>query len=346
MSPLTIAILIGSGCLAIGVGLLLWFRKNEAKEQNLFLGYVICWLLIALVPALLLFTVFPQSTMSGRIRGFSMSGAVALFVFVWWFGTRSALKAAEIDKIRSRVLELEADLQKARNLQAPGANAPEFRPLPTGATSYPLRAKRKKKIGLVTGSLLGVKVAEIWVNSENTNMQMSRFYERSISGAIRHMGALRDRFGKVAEDVIMKELTGVMGDQAEVAPGTVLMTGSGALKESHGVKKIFHVASVRGEAASGYKVMDNIGACVTNALTLADTELRGDPCKTILFPLLGTGAGKARPEDVANALIMAAIEYLESHAETTIETVYFLAWGERELEVCKSALASTSRVMM
>jgi O-acetyl-ADP-ribose deacetylase (regulator of RNase III) len=347
MSNLNIIILVtGFVCLAIGLGLYFANTRKKVDRQNFYTANIISWILIALFPALVIFSLFPEDQMKGSLFGFSMTGAAALFVFIWWRGVGISQKAVQLDELNNKIRALEEELQKSRNLQAPGADAPSFKPLPTEFTSYPLIAKHKRKIGLITGNLQGVKGVDIWVNSENTNMQMSRFYDRSISGAIRHLGACKDKFGAVAEDLIVKELTGVMGDKGEVAPGTVLITESGALKESHGVKKIFHAASVRGEAASGYRVIDNIGSCVTNALNLADTELSGEPCKTILFPLLGAGAGKARPEDVAGPLMMAAIEYLESQTDTSIDTVYFLAWGERELEVCKSALASTGRVTM
>lgn len=58
----------------------------------------------------------------------------------------------------------------------------------------------------------------------------------------------------------------------------------------------------------------------------------------IVFPLFGTGTGKAKPEQMAARFMMAAIEYLESNEKTALETVYFPAWTDRDLEICESAL--------
>ena len=349
MNALSITILaIAFICLGIGLFLYIANTRRNADRQYFYTTNIICWILIALFPALVIFSLFPQSNINGSLFGFSMTGAVALFVFIWWFGTRNSLKAVQIDELNNKMRALEEDLKKSQDSRPTGAKTP----LPLTETkvfSYPLKNKnaRGKKIAIVTGNIRGVKCADIWVNSENTNMQMSRFYERSISGTIRYLGARKDIAGDVVEDLIMNELAALMGVRFSVQPATVLVTDSGQLRATNNVKKIFHVASVRGEVASGYQPIDNIEFCVQNALsTVNSDDLRKDPCKTIVFPLFGTGAGKAQPEQVAARLMTAAIEYLESNENTTLETVYFLAWTDRDLEICKSALASTGRVVV
>jgi hypothetical protein len=63
-----------------------------------------------------------------------------------------------------------------------------------------------KAIGLVTGDIQDVKTVDIWVNSENTNMQMARCYDGSISGVIRFLGSKRNDVDEVENDIVALEL--------------------------------------------------------------------------------------------------------------------------------------------
>jgi hypothetical protein len=46
---------------------------------------------------------------------------------------------------------------------------------------YKLAIAPDKEIGYITGNIKYINNVDVWVNSENTNMQMARHYERSIS---------------------------------------------------------------------------------------------------------------------------------------------------------------------
>ena len=79
---------------------------------------------------------------------------------------------------------------------------------------YEIPGLRGKQLGIVMGDLrhvnltatLRTKPIEVWVNSENLNMSMSRPYEGSISATIRYLGARRDETGAIIDDVIANEL--------------------------------------------------------------------------------------------------------------------------------------------
>ncbi len=347
MNTLSIAVLVTAFiCLAIGLALYIPITRQARYRDYFYTTNVICWILIALFPALVIFSFFPQSTIHGSLFGFSMTGAVGLFVFIWWFGTRSSQKAIQLDVLNDKIRALELDLKKSQEMQAGGAGPSSPKVLiETTVYAFPLKKRRRKKIALITGNIQGVKCADIWVNSENTNMQMSRFYERSVSGTIRYLGARKDLAGEVVEDIIMSEVSALMTGRTSVQPATVLVSGAGQLKETHNVKKIFHVASVRGQVASGYQPIDNLEFCIKNALEKADCDdFRDHNFKSILFPLLGTGTGKAKAEQVAARLMTAAIEYLELNDNSALDTVYFLAWTDSDLEICRAALAATGRV--
>jgi len=200
---------------------------------------------------------------------------------------------------------------------------------------YPLVNAPGKEIGIITGDIQNIKNVDVWVNSENTNMQMSRHYERTISGAIRYLGAIKDRAKRVTDDVIANELWEIVGPMG-VDPAAVISTTAGGLTKTHGVKKIFHAASVRGQVGRGYTSIPDIDECVRNALEVADSdEMTNEDIHSILFPLMGTGARKLDPQVVARDLISAAISYLEENKNSKIDNVYFLAFTEQDREICE-----------
>jgi O-acetyl-ADP-ribose deacetylase (regulator of RNase III) len=217
----------------------------------------------------------------------------------------------------------------------------------TRLEEYRFRLVSRPGIGIsvVTGDIRGRQGIDVWVSSENTNMQMSRFYDRSLSATIRYEGARKDENGDVAEDTIAEELARVMGAKTSVAPGTVYVTGSGALADSHGVKRIFHAASVVGVPGSGYQAMHEVEKCVTNALRrMDDKRYAAEDLRSIVFPMLGTGAGGGSVDTVAPRLIEAAIGYLSETPGTHVQKVCFSAWNHRDVEACLAALKSCADV--
>ncbi len=342
--------------LSLAIGLFLYiaaggvWRVARRTAPYFHTTNVISWLLIALFPVLLIFSFFP-SPFSWTIKGASMGGAIGAFIFIWMYGTRTAKQAFEVDarieKISAESEAREEELQQLKDAlkedqkqQVPTV----FRE--TNTYKYELKERQDKRIALITGDIRNVKVADIWVNSENTNMQMSRFYERSISAIIRYLGAKKDPItGNVSEDVIANELAMVMGDNLYVQPAAVLVTGAGELQRTHNVKKIFHVASVHGQIGVGYKPIDNIEYCVTKSLEKADSEeFKSLGLKSILFPLMGAGTARGNLKEIAGKLIYAALSYMETTEDSTIEEVYFLTWTDVELDTCKAILEESDKL--
>jgi O-acetyl-ADP-ribose deacetylase (regulator of RNase III) len=194
------------------------------------------------------------------------------------------------------------------------------------------RASGRCRIGILPGTIRRVKCADIWVNSENTEMEMSRFTEFSISGIIRYWGARRDQVGRVVDDLIADELTTKIGQRRPVASGTAVVTGAGALTESNNVRHIIHVASVYGEPGAGFRQVREFEWCVANALAQAEQLAIADPTvRTILFPLLGTGTAGAQIEPTARTMLLAALDHLTGRPDTLLEGIYFLAYTDAEL---------------
>ncbi len=212
--------------------------------------------------------------------------------------------------------------------------------------SYPLVNLKDKEIGVITGDLKKVKNIDVWVNSENTNMQMARHLERSISASIRYYGAKKDLAGRVEEDIIAAELYEKVGF-GEAPAGVVIPTSSGELKRTHKVKKIFHAAAVMGQVGEGYKPIPDIAECIYNSLVLMDSdEMKSENLHTILFPLMGTGTTRLEAEGIADKLIGTAISYLEENPDSKVQKVYFLAFNESDIELCKHIIESEKRSSM
>ena len=207
---------------------------------------------------------------------------------------------------------------------------------------YPVAGSRFH-LALITGDLRNVSGIDVWVNSENTNMQMARFYDFAISSVIRFEGARKTRTGHVQQDLIQDELAALMDGEREVPEAEVLPTGPGELARKYGVKAVFHAASVRGAAGEGYEPVRGIHRCITRALSLMDDQannVAGRPLESILFPLLGIGFARGDYRLLFERQVEAALEYLASHSETAVKTVYFLIWSEQELALCQSVFRS------
>jgi O-acetyl-ADP-ribose deacetylase (regulator of RNase III) len=203
----------------------------------------------------------------------------------------------------------------------------------------------RPRIGVVAGSIRRVRFADIWVNSENTDMEMSRFSEFSISAILRYYGAQRDSTGRVINDVIAGELAERAGSQRPIAPGAAIVTGSGSLAQSHKVRYIIHVAAVQGEPGAGFRQVRNIDDCVTNALTIAEQLARKDPtARTVLIPLLGAGVAGAPIAPTAHALLGAAIDHIEARPDHRLTEIYFLGYTKRERAAINEAIHARSEL--
>ena len=329
------------------IGLTLFSLSSRKGYERSHTTLVTSWPFLATSIAMFMFLLFPGSTSSGTFFGISLTGAVALFILIWYFGAKLSREALNLDdstqKLKEEKQKLEDDLRELRNQKT---QAPKAIELHYGIPYvFQLKGKQGKKIALITGRIEGVKIADVWVSSENTDMQMARFYDRSISGVVRYCGAKKAPSGHVIDDIIAKELKSLVGSNLPVAPGTVYVTGSGELQNDNRVKKIFHVASVHGEVGIGYIPVENIQFCVTKALREADSEKwKSVGLKTILFPLLGTGTARGKVDDLAKKLIQAAASYFETTENSAIEYIYFLARTDVERDICHTVFKELERL--
>jgi hypothetical protein len=103
---------------------------------------------------------------------------------------------------------------------------------------------------------------------------------------------------------------------------------------THKVKRIFHAASVYGVVGAGYRVIENVAQCVTNALACIDSPPvaagkynRSVPEEeSILFPVFGIGTTRSDMVTNAGKQVATALAYLRSRAQfTCVKRVYFLS---------------------
>ncbi len=213
---------------------------------------------------------------------------------------------------------------------------------------YSRAALPRRNIGIVTGDICHVKGIDVWVNPENTRMQMGRMHDESLSACVRYLGGKKDVHKAVVKDWIAEELEAKIRPGRLVEAGHVVVTGAGDLTKTHNVKAIFHAAAMNGEPTKGYQLIRNYPSCVTMALTEMDrlnrnvfdgmklNTLRGK-LKSIVFPLFGSRDRIRDPQSIANHLVLAATNYLEDNPESTIEKVYFLAFTDVDKDLCETA---------
>ncbi|WP_157869346.1 macro domain-containing protein [Streptomyces hirsutus] len=304
-------------------------------------------LLYALGGALLLFVSFPDSVSEGRAIGFSLGGAAGfagfflISAFAWLSKTRN------LDALAKNVIELEKKNESlSRKVAAKNDGITREVPLRHERVLYQLHKARRHEIGFITGDLIGVTGVDVWVNSENTRMQMSRVTEPTISATVRFLGAQKDQYGEVVVDIIADELDSLMSNQAHVAAGQVLVTTAGNIADSHRVRRVLHVAAVEGEPGKGYRPVQNIENCVRAVLSEIDRLNReGEKLRSVLFPLLGTGGGNSDFPHTAQVMVTACADYLLSHRGSDLHTIYLLAHTGAHVAACEDALEEDARLV-
>ena len=334
-------VMIAAGCIVVGVGLIVYGnRRRPAESQSVLLG----WLLACLAPPLVLFGLFPDSLTEGTVGQFTVGGAFGAYVLLFWVARRFAKEAlADTKDKQIRTLidekrELEDDLVQVRT-ELRDAEPQWIHK--TEVHEYAV-TDTQKKLCLVTGDLTNISGIDLWVNPENTLMEMARRMERSVSGTIRHLGGTGD--DGTYEDLIGEALDRERDKVGPVSPFDVLVTESGRLRHRKRVEKILHVASVHATPGKGFRPVPDVHECVRRVLERADTLDGG--YESILIPLLGTGLAGGNLRVLAPNQLLAGVQWLQANAASSLQRVYFLTGTEQQLEVCQHATGTTLKGLL
>jgi O-acetyl-ADP-ribose deacetylase (regulator of RNase III) len=323
--------------LAIGLPLALADRTRPGVPQPR-VRLVLAWLVVALCPVFLIFLFFPESTIAPEFTWGKATGAIAAYLVVWGVGIRYSLQADDLE-MRERELS-------RRESDAASRDPDSTEPIRCGdVLVYELVDRPGGSIGLVAGGLDLVTFADVWVSSENVEMQMARYYDRSVSGVIRYLGGRHDSAGEVVEDVIGRALAARMDGRRSVPLGTVFDTEPGDLAESHRVKRVLHVAAAVGEFGRGYGPAGDIGGCVRAVLRCAERLAeQADDIRSVLLPLLGSGSARGSLDAIVPAVLDTVADHLESHPAGRVDRVYLIAYTKGEHAMCRRILDDDPRL--
>lgn len=169
------------------------------------------------------------------------------------------------------------------------------------------------EINILKGDIRGSENFDVWVNSENTYMEMARLWDRSVSAVIRKLGSVRQPPYNIYRlmDAQGLALAEQMGTRTVVDLGTVFLTPvdqASDMSKKHNVKCVAHVAAVEpNQTGYGFKSGNQTDKCVRNVFdSLAEYQglnrkkSKAPELSSILFPLFGAGDGGAHAALVAH----------------------------------------------
>jgi O-acetyl-ADP-ribose deacetylase (regulator of RNase III) len=198
-------------------------------------------------------------------------------------------------------------------------------------------------IGIRTGDIAAITDADTWVNSENNWLMMARAVDATISANIRYLSAKHDPNGIPLNDPVQKALRPRAYGRVKPIPlGSVRFTKSGRLEQTHGVKRILHVVSVSARPLRGARAGPDPGDYVRDVIRAAERYNRGmlrrilfrPQLTSMIMPMLGTGMGGGKVEDVADLLvdgmIRGAAAIQDSRRPATLKQVHMLAFSTRQ----------------
>lgn len=222
---------------------------------------------------------------------------------------------------------------------------------PLGSTVKKTRQARRRRrlcasrIGIATGNLRDLyDVADVWLNPENTRMEMGPMFGETVSSYVRVLGST-SQDDSLGRDEVQRQLRRAMNGASSILPSRTITTKAGALAKTHGVRRILHVAAQEGFPLSGFSTVKRPGLCVERALEEVE-RLNGflnrrfgydPPLRSVLIPLFGTRNPNSDPVDVTKEIIQAAKRHLDLEHGSKLERVLFLASTDQDLELCETA---------
>ncbi|MEO0815918.1 MAG: hypothetical protein AAFX86_01300 [Pseudomonadota bacterium] len=230
--------------------------------------------------------------------------------------------------------DLEALSVSLRGSDRKKGKAPQYRQYAlSGLTNSP-------RVAIAVGDIRMVKGVDVWVNPENTHLEMARVFDTSISGTIRHLSSKWTGGGTRSDDFMRRQVAQKL-PAGPVEPGFAQLTSTkGDLKSVNLVKAVAHVAAVElkgREPGAGYRAVsgDKIAKCVTGVLSAMDDSNKTrfqQPLRTVIIPLIGSYASPQKAERNAMEMVRAIVAYFspERIANSKIKGVALLGYTDED----------------
>jgi hypothetical protein len=220
------------------------------------------------------------------------------------------------------------------------------KPLPPGVDGvYRLPEDLGRQVIIRTGDVRHVSNIDVVVSSENTDFQVARYYDPSMSGTLRYLDAERGMDGRVVRDALDERLKALIKQyniQLPVMSGTVLPMSTTGLV-ARGIKYVFLAATVRGDGpGAGYSavVQSEIENCIRECFRRFDELARVEQLESILFPVFGAGTAKQDPAQVVGWLLPVIVEAMKG--TLSCKRTYVLAWVESHRTALRKMAARLS----
>ena len=215
------------------------------------------------------------------------------------------------------------------------ARSPQMEKGQTKTELYAVKDRPHRIIGIMTGDIADTHDVDVWVNPENTSMQMDRYFGRSVSAAIRWGGASKRDVGTdmvVDADLIANDLRRKLGNRNYVGLQDVVETTAGKLTGTRNVRAILHVAVAEGHYEQRMRTtVPILEACIDKVLAHIEASNRTTrlirPYKSVLIPMLGTGTSGLPARDVAPAMVARAMAFHDAHPHSRLTAIYLNAYS-------------------
>ena len=224
--------------------------------------------------------------------------------------------------------------------------------------TYQLRSqsiKSKVCLRMRVGDIRQIHDVPLWVNSENTMMEMNQLVGTSISSTIRALGALTDG-GQLKMDLVGDALRKLVHQRGVAKIGDVYETGPGELRNKiNKVSRIYHLATVNGIVGTPTRINPaDISHCVYNVLKYAHKHNQKwmqrwflGAHKSILLPMIGTGNGGEPLDNVFAKMLEGILQFIEDYPDTKLIDINLLVYAPDDFRMLCRHLSSlpTFRLM-
>lgn len=206
--------------------------------------------------------------------------------------------------------------------------------LPSGRDrSFLVAGNPNARIEILCGSIENLSDIDVVVSSENTDLQMARYYDTSMSGLLRYLDATKGMDGHVRDDNLNTTLLRTITEEQVKLPvgaGAVIPSPTTELAK-RGIRFVFHLASVKGTPGEGYhSVLDRLDRAVANAYERFGELSAEHRLSSMLFPVLGAGTAKRDPEEATHALLEAVHTQMRRHPECKVTYLLALTASHRD----------------